>query len=390
MPHKILPDVARDTVEEIVKEAHSLEPSAIIALYEIDISEIKKNLHLGATLNIPEDYLRFHNEEAIGQRSIYFKGETYHPMPIIANGFELSSSGELPRPKLTFVSLKGVKENEAEAGDFAALKNAVLLLENMIGARVTRIRTFAKYLDAENNIPGDGQFTGTNPEFPREIYFVERKVSENKTSIQLELSSVLDLENFKLPGRVVLANRCPWTYRGEGCCYEYNSNNVPSSCPECPQGNDDKNAQQNLFGPTAILPKYAPPIATDADELITGFYPNAPYNPQDAHLRMSGEWSATTSYPTGSIVYVEKSDIRYYYVSKGNPDNEPPSAILNVPPPNGKYWISDRCSKTIQGCKLRWGKNGKAQDDGTNGRVPSNDLLMFGGFPGTNSKTTVQ
>ena len=57
MPDKILPSTAKTTVQEITKEIHSLEPSTPIILYELDISEIKKNLNLGTTLTIPEDFL---------------------------------------------------------------------------------------------------------------------------------------------------------------------------------------------------------------------------------------------------------------------------------------------------------------------------------------------
>jgi lambda family phage minor tail protein L len=364
-----------------------------VALYEIDISAIKKNLMLGAGLSIPEDYLRFHNEQALSETTILFKGEGYHPIPINVEGFEVSSSGNLPRPKLTFLSMKGIKENESVSNNFSALKNAILWLDNLIGAKVTRLRTFVKYLDEENNIPGVGEYTGINPEFPREIYFVERKITESKEALQLELSSVMDLENFKLPGRVVMANRCPFAYRGEGCAYEYNSNNVPQGCTHCPQTPKEKQAQKNLYGGSAQLPKYAPPIADDQDEKITGFYPNAPYDYTKAHLRISGEWDPTISYPTGAIVYVPKQDIRYYYVCKGNPFEAPPSAIVNLPPPNSTYWIADRCSKTMNGCKLRWGVKGHAQDefsDSDDTRVPANKFLMFGGYPGTNSKTVIQ
>jgi len=271
----------------------------------------------------------------------------------------------------------------------------------MAGAKVTRIRTYLKYLDASNDIPGVGQFTGTNPEYPREIYYVNRKVEENKEMIKLELSSVLDLERFKLPGRICMANRCPFAYRGEGCAYEYSAANPPpnNSCTNCP---DDEDKQKEKFGNSAILPQFAPPVALDDDRSISGFglVDGASwigYAIGDAHRRISGEYDHNTAYPTGSIVFIEKNDVRYYYMSKGNEeliDSDHPlgyGPIKNIPPPHSLYWYADRCSKSIAGCKHRWGKNGAGQYlDSTNNRKEANKFLMFGGFPGTNSKTTIQ
>ena len=42
---------------------------------------------------------------------------------------------------------------------------------------------------------------------------------------------------------------------------------------------------------------------------------------------------------------------------------------INIPPPNGQYWIADQCSKSIQGCKIRFGEN----------------PLPFGGFYGVSN-----
>lgn len=55
---------------------------------------------------------------------------------------------------------------------------------------------------------------------PDEVYFIERKVSEDEVSVQFELSSAIDLEDLKLPRRMVTVNYCSWDdYMGEGCMY---------------------------------------------------------------------------------------------------------------------------------------------------------------------------
>ena len=45
------------------------------------------------------------------------------------------------------------------------------------------------------------------------------KISENKYFIEFELVSPLEVENYKLPARIMIANYCPWKYRGIGCRY---------------------------------------------------------------------------------------------------------------------------------------------------------------------------
>ena len=74
------------------------------------------------------------------------------------------------------------------------------------------------------------------------------------------------------------------------------------------------------------------------------------------------------------------NDIRYFYVSKG--DGEGGNTPANASPPNTKYWAPDTCSKTLKGCKLRWGNAGSAN--------PKSKFLPFGGYPGTNSKYVIQ
>jgi len=419
MADKIKKTTAQGTIEKVSIEVHALEPSTPISLYELDISEIKKNLHLGTSLTIPEDYLRFHNMEVIGQETIIFRGEVFHPMPIQTEGFELASDGSMPRPTLTFTSLKGITEFAKIKSNFQALKRCILELENMIGAKVTRIRTFLKYLDPENTFEGVGQFTGTNPELPRDIYFVNRKIEESKNFIKLELSSVLELENFKLPGRFCLASRCPWNYRGEGCAYEYDAEQWENSTDPPAERMGNAADQLEAFGHNK-LPKYAPPVANADDLLISGFgNPDAAepdydgddpwvgYDITNIHTRISGEYVHGTPYPTGAIVFIQKSKVKYYYISKGNPDTDPSYGdVTQIPPPHSKYWEADRCSKTIGGCKIRHGAYGAAQNDdpggaghvhdpgegheGHPGRIHANKFLPFGGFPGTNAKTVIQ
>ena len=56
-----------------------------------------------------------------------------------------------------------------------------------------------------------------NVGFVDEIYFINRKTSENKVFIEFELASAWDVQGVMLPRRQVLANICNWKYRSSEC-----------------------------------------------------------------------------------------------------------------------------------------------------------------------------
>jgi phage-related protein len=85
-------------------------------------------------------------------------------------------------------------------------------LDDLVGGKVTRRRTFGKYLDGEPQ-------ADTTQEFPIDIYYLERKASENALSITWQLASILDLEGLQLPKRIITQNYCQWRYRSSECGY---------------------------------------------------------------------------------------------------------------------------------------------------------------------------
>ncbi|MEK6879970.1 MAG: phage minor tail protein L, partial [Nanoarchaeota archaeon] len=283
---------------------------------------------------------RFHNNVKLLDTPITWKGNQYVAAPVQAIGFEMNGRGTLPTPKLA------ISVNPEGIPALALLKQQLSQLDDLIGAKVTRIRTYAENLDPIN-------FLGTNinystydptiepPELPRDIYYIDRKSAENKTIIEFELASILDVEGVKLPNRMVLANRCTATYRCEGCLYEYKVR-----------------FNEEIHGDAVAsnLPDEAPPMANDKDELITEII-NAPIvNPvpfDNNNLRL---------YLKGASVYITKNGVPYYFVAK--------TPFPKIGPPDLRYWIADQCSKSIKGCKIRW------KDEGAG-------TLPFVAFPGT-------
>lgn len=338
---------AQTAVNKLNSEGFDLSPSALITLFEINIWDLAFDLDQSITSNLTEqDYIfRFHNCLTVTKNSIIFNGIEYSAAPIHAEGFEANSRGKPTSPKLSITS------NEDGLPLIAALKQKVKLMQDLIGAKVTRIRTFAKYIDAVNFVDGftpDGFSPDPTVRYPEDVYYIERKSQEDKFGIEFELTQVLDVENIKLPGRLVMADKCAFRYRGKGCCWEYSSR---------------RNAKQHG---AATLPVNAPSKANVHDELISKLIGTSNFIDR-------GQYIQGNSYAVGDQVYITKNDLNYYFVCKQNTNY--------YAPPNLQYWILDDCSRLISGCKLRW-------SDVDNGLGVG--VLPFGGFPAVNKTVGVQ
>ena len=131
---RMSPTQARSGMKKIADESHELSTDTLITLYEIDISEIKKNMNLNSSELIEGDILAFHNMEVLRGKKIFFDSKTYFAMPIHMEGFEMTSSGELPRPIMMMTSMKGIRElEEADPNNYVwkALKTSIINLDNL-------------------------------------------------------------------------------------------------------------------------------------------------------------------------------------------------------------------------------------------------------------------
>lgn len=336
---------AQTSIKNVYGETFSLSPSSLITLFEIDIGPIGFSMGKISTAEVEQErntIFRFHNNVKSTHSSIIWQGQEYVAAPIVAEGFEITSRGTLPSPTLKMTV------NEEGVPHLAMLKNRIYQLGEIIGAKVTRIRTFAKYIDESNFFDSrapDGFIPDNNAELPRDIFFIERKVLENKFQLEFELSTSLNLEGKKLPGRLVLQNNCPFMYRGDGCFYEFSG-----------RRSTDEHGD-------AVLPVSAPPVANYFNESIAETMTGVTITDR-------GEYNPDITYNSGEFCYLEHNNIKYYYVANG--------VDIQVAPPNGKYWLADECSHQSLGCELRYGVNGGAAGNIVKG------VLQFGGFPSVN------
>ena len=183
------------TPETITVEIQKLEPSAIVEMFELD----------GTAFG--GEVMRFHAGTNKLNQNVVWQGNSYTPFPLQASGFDYSGNGQLPRPKMTVSNVTG------------AITLLVLTYDDLLGAKVTRKRTLAKYLDAVNFPGGVNPTADPTAEFVDEIFFIDRKVTENRELVEFELAAAFDVAGVKLPRRQIIQNVCTWKYRSGECGY---------------------------------------------------------------------------------------------------------------------------------------------------------------------------
>lgn len=179
----------------IRSEIQKLVPSAVIELFVLDLSLFSQGS------------VYFHAGTNSLQQRLTWQGKTYEAFPIQVEGFEFNGNGQIPRPKLKVANVTG------------AITAIVLIYQDLVGAKITRKRTLAKYLDAVNFPGGVNPTAEPTAEFADDIYYIDRKSRETRDVIEFELAASFDLEGVNLPRRQIVQNVCPWRYRSSECGY---------------------------------------------------------------------------------------------------------------------------------------------------------------------------
>ena len=185
-------------ISSVYEELAALAPNAIIELFQ---------LQLVAALHGSSDTYYFHaGVNAAVTGNITWNGQSYIRLPIQAEGFEYGTTGTLPRPTLSVANLGG------EISALLLEVNAFTVGNDLGGALVRRVRTLRKFLDGEAT-------ADPNAKLPDEVWYIDRKATENRDVIQWELASKFDLAGVMLPKRQIIANICQWEYRSSECSY---------------------------------------------------------------------------------------------------------------------------------------------------------------------------
>ena len=310
--------------DKIARNLIDLQPTAIVELFVLYFN----------TIDQPGEFVAFHGGSLFGG-DLLWQNTPYSAIPVETEGFEINGNGQMPRPKIRVANK-----------DYFITK---LLNDNndFLHAKLIRKRTFVKFLDDKN-------FDGGNPwgeadssaELSNDTFLFSQKTAENKSFVEFELSTPLDLENFDLTNRLVLSRYCPWRYRGAGC---------------------------NYIGPP-IETEDLQPITID-DNYITK------WTTSQQHETIE-EWAIGTDYPSGAPTYIVNKEIKInntipgvvsstvntdlfykdWYVSRVNHK----STLANKPYGTNSFWLKDGCSKKLSACRKRFindiGINASAND----------------------------
>ena len=179
-------DVRYVSFSSTFADLQSINPSAIIELFQLKLDSALHGasttyyFHAGSNLN--------------ANNKVKWKGVDYLRFPIQASGFAFQK-GQLPRPRLIVSNATGLISsilldvNEVTAGN------------DLTGATVTRIRTLAKFIDADNFADGINATADPSAEFPKEIYSIDRKSTETRETVEFELAAPTDLAGVRIPKR---------------------------------------------------------------------------------------------------------------------------------------------------------------------------------------------
>lgn len=223
---------------KIVELIQLLEPGSIIEMFELDLSPVTGTI-------TASDFVRFTAHTNQLEAAVVWQGLTYQPFPIESGGWESTTKGTLPRPQLRASNVSGV------------LTALMAGKDDLLGAKLTRRRTYVRYLDAVNFTGGVNATADPTQFLPNQVAYIERKVRQDKTQVEWELASALDMDTAMLPGRIITSSYCQWKYRGTECAYAgtnyFNVDNQAVGTLALDVCSKSVTACKLRFGATAVL-----------------------------------------------------------------------------------------------------------------------------------------
>jgi lambda family phage minor tail protein L len=322
----------------VSKDLLDLEPTAVLEFYKIYYD----------TVNEPDSFFPFHPCSNGLEGKIIFNNIAYVPLAVEVEDFESNIFNRINRPKIR------ISNEQLMISQILRRKNDFKF------AKLERTKIFVKYIDDVNFEGGVNPYgiADSNSEISRDSYVISQKTQENKSLVEFELTAPFDLENFSIPGRLVMGRYCYWQYRGLGCHY------------------------------------FGAPVCQEDDSSFT-HVPTGSFNFQSTN----NEWRYGITYNAGTIAYVStpKDPFRTWYVCT----EKHLSSENNMPGLDNVPWEKDGCSKSIGSCKKRFynqsifysGISGSSTVTGSvYNPVPSAQTanlttfyLPFGGFPATDN-----
>lgn len=384
---------------DIISTVQKQDPgSELIHLYELEYSD-GNYARFFAGLDDDLTVVQFRDSSNAAQ--------DYTAIPLLAEGFDITSDGAYSRPEITIGNMGSVFSGAVGGLDY----------QDLIGRRITKITTFRKYLVGES---GDSA-SAPGVALPKIVYIIDRIKSKNIISITFELSSPFDLAGMTLPRRVVVGNACSWRYkegrrslsaanRIGGCSWEGVFNNTGTSAFYVNEKDEYimnfTNSEATAFAAGSktagtIYREAAPAtvqrLAADGTKTANGglqTYWQCLRNNSDASPSEGINYRRVHKYSTysSSNTYYGYTDSSYndYVINSGKLWRVRRTTQVGSSHDTltlGKFWIDgDLCGKTLNSCKKRFQavENSSTYTNSVVSHVVNvkQQQLPFGGFPG--------
>lgn len=169
-----------DRIPLVNIESQQIEQDAIIELLQLDLSRWGGG------------YLYFTPNDN-GSKGVKFDGIEYSRVPMELSQVEFSNQGSLPTPELKLPAL-----------DYALMAQ-LASADDLVGAPLTRIRTYAKCLDGE---PDGGRAESWAPE----KWVISQMTEQTDTWVTFTLRASFDQQNAMAPSEMALRS-CIQRYR---------------------------------------------------------------------------------------------------------------------------------------------------------------------------------
>jgi len=303
---------------------------------------------------------------------------TYSALPMNLEGQKLEADGALNRPTLTVANVLTTFSDALAEFSYG----------DLVGYKLIKRTTLQNHLDS-----GTTGADGSPPiEFPQVSYLIDRVASETNMAVTFELAVPFDLENIKLPQRVVFGKYCNWVYKGHtlghggGCTWDtlrvYDGS---SNTRHVFLTADDYYVIPESTYKFANAQNYSPDSDYDKGDVViynSNYWVSIDDSTNELPLENTGYWEPIFGYSAWS-----NSAGTYSRGSFVINDNKLWKCTINhtahdskEPEQGSAYWApGDVCGKTLTSCKRRF--QVKANN------VPfteySNKSLPFGGFPGS-------
>ena len=369
--------------------------SAIVELFELELNNTT-TLYFYPGYDENSTEVKFH---PIGEpnKNTNADASTYTVLPMLLEGIESTATGANNRPTISIANVLSVFR--------AALQAQSFTYNDLIGKKLTRRTTLAKFL-----VGGSSE---DNPEeMPYRRYYVDRISTEDKTMVQFELASPFDVDNIKLPNRIVIGKYCSWEYQGlsknrGACSWKENSSidhiNAAGNGSVTVEAFFDIN-DRPLADSTALN---AALVTSNSGAWAAGTYANNKYV-----THASKYWRSLVS--DNSVEPSSTSDFWVEVIPFTTWANDGTYALNAVVRHSNKIWRKlvgttsvnpepgtdsgvtwkriDFCGKTLNSCKIRYHAKTNPDWEGSAALVettltgtiePSSDALPFGGFPGS-------